>query len=109
MQDKTFVYPGGNVTSGLSCYDIERMRNSLPKTIIMISNFKPTITWNKKYQINGLYEKHTGMPFDTVENILEQYNFITCQETSQFAFIHKVLTKQQSKWTKGGLQWSTFG
>lgn len=82
------------------------MRNSLPNARIMIHQPSGGVTGQAtdikiqaeeilklKKQINHLYEKHTGMPFEKVESSLERDNFMTPQEALEFGLIDKVLTK----------------
>lgn len=89
------------------------MRNSLPNARIMIHQPSGGVTGQAtdikiqaeeilklKKQINLLYEKHTGMPFDKVESSLERDNFMTPQEALEFGLIDKVLTKPSNTCTK---------
>lgn len=85
------------------------MRNSLPNARIMIHQPSGGVTGQAtdikiqaeeilklKKQINHLYEKHTGMPFEKVESSLERDNFMTPQEALEFGLIDKVLIKPLS-------------
>lgn len=89
------------------------MRNSLPNARIMIHQPSGGVTGQAtdikiqaeeilklKKQINLLYEKHTGMPFDKVESSLERDNFMTPQEALEFGLIDKVLTKPSNTSSK---------
>lgn len=89
------------------------MRNSLPNARIMIHQPSGGVTGQAtdikiqaeeilklKKQINRLYEKHTGMPFEKVENSLERDNFMTPKEALEFGLIDKVLTKPLNSCTK---------
>lgn len=80
------------------------MRNSLPNARIMIHQPSGGVTGQAtdikiqaeeilklKKQINCIYEKHTGMPLDKVEQSLERDNFMTPSEAVQFGLIDRVL------------------
>ncbi|KAJ8926761.1 hypothetical protein NQ314_020879 [Rhamnusium bicolor] len=86
------------------------MRNSLPNARIMIHQPSGGVTGQAtdikiqaeeilklKKQINCLYEKHTGMPLERVENSLERDNFMSPKEAMDFGIIDQVLISPPKK------------
>lgn len=81
------------------------MRNSLPNARIMIHQPSGGVTGQAtdimiqaeeiiklKKQINGIYEKHTGMPLDKIESSMERDNFMSPKEALEFGLIDNVLS-----------------
>ncbi len=55
-----------------------------------------------KKRLNEVYVKHTGQPYDTVENTLDRDHFMSADEAKDFGLIDKVLTSRDEVAGLGG-------
>ena len=47
-----------------------------------------------KKRLNEIYVKHTGQPFEAIENALERDNFMTADMAKEFGIVDQVLTRR---------------
>lgn len=48
-----------------------------------------------KRRLNEVYVKHTGQPYEKIENTLDRDHFMTADEARNFGLIDKVLTSRE--------------
>ncbi|MFG1361586.1 ATP-dependent Clp protease proteolytic subunit [Xanthobacter pseudotagetidis] len=85
------------------------MRFALPNARIMVhqpsGGFQGQVTdimlhaqeiLSLKKRLNEIYVKHTGQPFEAIENALERDNFMTSDAAKEFGLIDSVIDKRPS-------------
>ncbi|GLI22495.1 ATP-dependent Clp protease protease subunit [Xanthobacter tagetidis] len=83
------------------------MRFALPNARIMVhqpsGGFQGQVTdimlhaqeiLSLKKRLNEIYVKHTGQPFEAIENALERDNFMTSEAAKEFGLIDSVIDKR---------------
>lgn len=91
----------------LLCAGAKDMRFSLPNSRIMVhqpsGGFQGQATdillhaqeiQNIKRRLNEIYVKHTGQPYQMIEDSLERDRFLTAEQAREFGLIDKVIDKR---------------